>query len=116
MIFILNTFITDKRERGNRYPRIDVFKYSLYSYRNLPFKEIYIFIGLDDNYKDEKDNLSRLIYKFFKIDKSKIHVEFVRYTKQEQWKPYLISPRATALPSKTFDLVVLFLVIGLGQQ
>jgi hypothetical protein len=86
MLLILNAFITNIRNRSNRYPRIDVFKYALYSYRNIKFKEVYFFIKLDDNYLEQTDNLLNFIYSVFSyLDKKDIHVTFNRLSIQSEW-------------------------------
>ena len=86
MMLILNTFITDNRGRGNRYPRLDVFKYAINSYRNICFSEVFLYIKLDDNYLDAKDDLLALFYKIFaNTSKENIHIEFDRLYKQPQW-------------------------------
>lgn len=90
MLLIFNTFITNDRPRGNRYPRMDIFKYVIYSYRNIIFKRIYLFIKLDDNYIHQKDSLLQFIHlNFSYLDKSNIYVEFDRLCIQNQWNPLI---------------------------
>jgi hypothetical protein len=90
MLLIFNAFITEKRARVNRYPRMDIFKYVLYSYRNIVFKRIYFFIKLDDNYEEQKKHLLHFIHDNFSyLDKSNIYVEFDRLCTQQQWNPLI---------------------------
>ena len=90
MILIFNAFITNSRPRGNRYPRIDIFKYALYSYRNIPFSEIYMHILLDNEFLDRKDHIQEYIYATFsRLERQHIHLEFTRYTTQGQWIPLI---------------------------
>ena len=90
MIFILSCFITNQR-RQNRYSRMDVFKYMLYSYRELPFTDIYLFILLDNEFKNQQNELVNYIYNnFSNLNKDKIHVTFDRYYQQSKWTPFMI--------------------------
>jgi len=69
---------------------MDIFKYVIYSYRNIIFKRIYLFIKLDDNYIDQKDSLLQFIHlNFSYLDKSHIYVEFDRLCIQNQWTPLI---------------------------
>jgi len=87
MILIINAFITDSRWRGNRYPRIDVFKYTISSYKKIIFSDVYLFIQLDDNYVSHKDNLILFFYEqFINTQRDRIHIVFERLYTQEQWK------------------------------
>ena len=67
MILLLSCFVTNHRLAGvNRYNRLDIFKYMLYSYRNIPFSNIYLFIKLDDEFKNYEEDLIHFIYKNYK--------------------------------------------------
>jgi len=90
MLLIFNTFITEQRARVNRYPRMNIFKYVVYSYRNIIFKRIYFFIKLDDNYENQRDNILNFIHHTFSyLDKSNIYIEFDRLCIQHQWNPLI---------------------------
>jgi len=92
MILLFTTFLTSKRMNNvpNYFPRYDVFKYMLYSYRNIPFSEIYLFILLDDEFSEKKDELTNYIYETFSnLTNDKIHITYDRYTRQEQWIPFI---------------------------
>jgi hypothetical protein len=92
MILLLSVFVTNKRINGqtNRYCRYEIFKYCLYSYRNINFSDIYLFILLDDEFINNKESLTNFIYNnFSNIDKSKINIVFDRYYKQCQWIPVI---------------------------
>lgn len=86
MILLLSTFITNKRP-SNRYSRLDVFKYTLYSYRLLPFTHIYLYILLDNEFIQFREDLNNYIHDIFKG--KKINIEFNRYTSQELWTPII---------------------------
>jgi hypothetical protein len=92
MILVLSCFITNNRiSSENRYDRLDVFKYTLKSYKILPFEELFFFILLDGTFIQRKDELEKFIYSTFNnIDVSKIHLEFNRYTTQNEWTPFFI--------------------------
>ena len=88
MILLLNTFITEKRQNHlNRYSRFDIFKYTLYSYRNIPFTHIYLFIKLDNEYIHKENELSTYIYSIFTTENIHIHIIYDRYDQQIQWLP-----------------------------
>ena len=91
MIFLLNCFVTNQRPAYlNRYDRYQIFKYMLYSYRDLPFTDMYIFIKLDTEYNHLQAETSYYIYKTFQsISKDNIHITYERYTKQEQWTAFI---------------------------
>ena len=91
MILLLSCFVTNHRLAGvNRYNRFDIFKYMLYSYRNIPFSNIYLFIKLDDEFKNYEEDLIHFIYKnFSKLSAETINITFDRYTQQQQWIPVI---------------------------
>lgn len=92
MILLFTTFLTSKRLNNapNYFPRYDVFKYMLYSYRNIPFSEIYLFILLDHEYLEKKEELTNYIYETFSnLTNDKIHIVHDRYTQQEPWIPFI---------------------------
>ena len=89
MILVVSTFVTNQRNH-NRYSRLDVFKYMLYSYKDIPFSEIYLFILLDNEFINNKNDLTKYIYSIFsKLDVNKIHITHDRYTQQLQWIPFI---------------------------
>jgi len=53
----MSCFITNKRH-NNRYDRLEVFKYTLHSYKNIQFEELFFFILLDAEYNCEINNLN----------------------------------------------------------
>ena len=61
MILLLSSFVTNQRG-NNRYSRIDIFKYMLYSYKDIPFSEIYLFILLDNEFITHQNGLTNYIY------------------------------------------------------
>ena len=81
MILIISSFIQYKNYQ--KYTRLDVFKYALQSYKNIPFKEIFLFIKLDEEYKKFKNDLDNYIYKNFKD--IKVNIVHDRFTNQEPW-------------------------------
>jgi len=89
MILVLSTFLTNQRH-VNRYSRYDIFKYMLYSYKNISFSEIYLFILFDNEFICKKEDMTNFIYKnFSNLDFDKIHITYDRYYKQEQWIPFI---------------------------
>jgi hypothetical protein len=89
MILLLSSFITNKRGI-NRFSRFDIFKYTLYSYRNLPFTELYLFILLDDEFIKLKNDLNDFIFNIFKnISHDKIHIVWNRFSEQKEWIPII---------------------------
>jgi hypothetical protein len=69
---------------------MDVFKYMLYSYRELPFTDIYLFILLDNEFKNQQNELENYIYNnFSNLNKHKIHITFDRYYQQSKWIPFM---------------------------
>lgn len=102
MILILSTFVTNDRrsfpyEKSKicNYSRIDIFKYMLKSYKNLPFKEVYLFIKLDNEfisqgqYFYDNDITEYLYNNFSNLSKNKIHIVLDRYTNQTRWIPFI---------------------------
>ena len=86
MILIVSVFVTNQRpDHQNRYPRIDIFKYMLYSYSKIEFTDCYFFIQLDDEFMKEKEELNKYITQLFK----KNTILFERYTKQVEWVPFI---------------------------
>ena len=89
MILIISSFITNKRKK-NRYSRYDIFKYMLFSYKNIPFSEIYLFILLDNEFIYKKEELTDYIYKnFSNLNFDKIHITLDRYYQQKKWIPFI---------------------------
>jgi len=91
MIFLLNCFITEQRpSHFNRYPRIDIFKYTLNSYKNIPFTHMYFFVLLDREYVNQENELTSYIYSTFSnIEKSNIYITYNRITQQLEWIPII---------------------------
>jgi hypothetical protein len=96
MILLLSVLLTNTRFEHTlrfyptRYSRIDIFKYTLKSYKNLPFTDLYFFIKLDECFKNEEFNLQNYIFEIFShIPVEKIKITFDRYTLQEQWIPII---------------------------
>jgi hypothetical protein len=91
MIFLLNCFVTNQRPAYlNRYDRYQIFKYMLYSYRHLPFTDMYLFIKLDTEYNGLQEETSDYIYNLFHhLSRDNIHITYERYTKQEQWVSFI---------------------------
>ena len=89
MILLMSCFITNQRAH-NRYSRFDIFKYTLYSYKDIPFSEIYLFILLDNEFIHNQENLTNYIYSTFsKLEQNKIHITYDRYYQQVQWVPLI---------------------------
>jgi len=90
MILLLSCFITNERLRKlankTRYSRLDIFKYTLFSYKDIPFTELYLFILLDSEFKGKEDSLTEFIHSTFSgLNTDKIHIVYDRYCQQNQW-------------------------------
>lgn len=92
MDLLFSCFITNKRSL-NRYDRLDVFKYTLATYKQIEFEKIYLFIELDEEFSNRKNELEDFIY--FCFDKRKVYLEYRRILNVKDWKPIFdkISPR-----------------------
>jgi hypothetical protein len=89
MILIFSSFITNQRS-NNRYSRYDIFKYTLDSYKDIPFTDIYLFILLDNEFKHLEYSLTDYIYTTFsRLSKDKINITYDRYVRQSQWLPFI---------------------------
>lgn len=88
MILILSCFITHDRE-NNRYNRLDIFKYTLNSYRNIKFRSVYIFVKLDSEFLYRKEELYRFINDTF--SKSEVYIDDNRYETQYEWAIFMNS-------------------------
>lgn len=84
MILILSCFITHDRG-NNRYNRLDIFKYTLNNYRNIKFNSVYIFVKLDSEFLDRKEELYTFINDTF--SNSEIIINDIRY---ETHKVYFV--------------------------
>ncbi|MDB5038994.1 MAG: hypothetical protein JWQ35_2522 [Bacteriovoracaceae bacterium] len=89
MILFLNVFITDKRmspiSRGlavHAYDRLDVFKYTLASYAEIPWEHVIILCELDEPYRDRKNELEAYVHQLFKNP----DLRFERITHHRDWK------------------------------
>jgi len=70
--------------------RLEIFKYMLSSYKNIPFTDIYIYILLHPQYEKHKGELVTHIYDIFShIDSSKITIVHDRFTTQLKWYPVI---------------------------
>lgn len=83
MILVMSVFITHQRA-VNRYSRYEIFKYTLASYKVLPITEYYFFILLDHDFLHVKEELEAYLNTF-----GNVHITWDRYTKQEQWIPFI---------------------------
>ena len=89
MILLISVFLTDQRP-NNRYDRYEIFKYTLFSYRNINFSNIYILVELDEIYKNKKDELSNFIYNNFNIPNNNIYINYdKRFDNQNEWKTFM---------------------------
>jgi len=86
MILVESVFITNKRLRGNRYPRIDVFKWVLKTYKKLKFEKAYFFIKLDKEYSDRREEIREHVLSCFSCP---VEIEFERWTRQDEWRPFM---------------------------
>lgn len=88
MILILSCFITHDRP-NNRYNRFDIFKFTLNSYRNINFTSVYIFVKLDTEFLNRKDELYTFIHNTF--TNSEVFIDDTRYETQNEWTIFMNS-------------------------
>lgn len=90
MILLVSTFVTDQRP-VNRYSRIDILKYMLKSYAQIPFTEAYFQIELDQNYKTQESALTQYITELFqpRLSVDRIHFSHKRFDAQSEWEPFI---------------------------
>lgn len=85
MDLLLSVFITHQRATiQNRYNRLDIFKYTLESYSQIKWDNIYLFIELDTEFLERKYELEQYINTIFKS--TNINLKFYRITKQKIWQ------------------------------
>jgi len=89
MNLLLSLFITHQRDsKYNRYNRLDIFKYTLESYSQIKWDNIYLFIELDTEFLERKHELEEHIYKIFKCDNISLH--FYRIIEQHIWQQFFL--------------------------
>jgi len=84
MDLLLSTFITNKRSRGNRYSRLQVFRHAMRSYFDLPIHGFYLFIQLDEEFSSQRQNLENELTS--SLGSRLQHLEFTRILTQARWK------------------------------
>ena len=92
MFLVMSCFITHQRNPGpnnigNRYNRLDVFKYVLKTYSKVNFEHVYLYVGLDTEFLNRKDELEEFVYNIFGKDKALL--EFRRFLQQNEWGPLM---------------------------
>ena len=89
MILVESVFITDVRctPGENRYPRYDIFKWTLSTYKKLKFEKMYFFIKLDTNFENRKEDITAHIHECF--PGIPIEIQFTRWTLQDEWRPFM---------------------------
>ena len=89
MDLFVSTFITEKRgAENNRYPRIDIFNYTLQTYSRMPIDRAFFFLTIDDEHKASIPRLNRTIHYLFagKL----VHLQWSRLgKKQEEYVPWI---------------------------
>ena len=89
MDLLLSVFITHKRaSKDNRYNRLDIFKYTLESYSQIKWDNIYLFIELDTEFLERKYELEEHIYNIFKGNN--IFLNDYQITKQYLWQNFFM--------------------------
>jgi hypothetical protein len=91
---LLSVFITHKRAEtpwnvGNRYNRLDVFKYTLESYARMKWDRVYLFVELDTDIVYRADELRNHVISLFGTEG--VHLQFTRFTKQSEWRTFFAS-------------------------
>jgi hypothetical protein len=85
---LLSVFITHARANvpwnvGNRYNRLDVFKYTLESYARMKWDRVYLFVELDTDLLSRADEVKDHVVKLFGT--RDVHLQFNRFTRQPEW-------------------------------
>ena len=88
MYLLLNVFITHDRAH-NIENRFDIFKYTLASYSVISWEKIFLFVKLDDEFVDRREELDQYIRLLF--DPSITDLRWERYTTQVEWRPIIES-------------------------
>jgi hypothetical protein len=86
MILVISCFITHKRP-VNRYDRLDIFKHTLKSYSKINWKNVYLFIKLDWEFRSRRGELKEFINTVF--HGVSVQIEWTRYEKQGEWKSFI---------------------------
>lgn len=95
MILLMSVFVrpaipTIYRSDTQGYSKLEILKYTIKSYKRLPFTDLYFYISLQDVYKSEIESLKEFIYSTFShIDANKIHITDTVYTSQSEWAPVI---------------------------
>jgi hypothetical protein len=61
----------------------------LYTYKDIPFTEIYLFILLDNEFNNQEQMTNYIYTTFSNLDQDKIHITYDRYYQQVKWKPFI---------------------------
>jgi hypothetical protein len=85
---LLSVFITSQRANvpwnlGNRYDRLDVFKYTLKSYSRMKWDTVNLFVELDTEFIPRANELCLYVIELFGTDN--VRLQFNRFTKQHEW-------------------------------
>lgn len=87
LILVMSCFITHQRDRPNRFNRFDVFKYTLQSYSKIQFTHVYLYIKLDEEFKNRADELKTYATTLF-ANKS---IEFNRFENQYELGKFIFN-------------------------
>jgi len=101
---LMSVFITSQRANvpwnvGNRYDRLDVFKYTLESYSRIKWDSVILFVELDTEFIPRANELCLHVVKLFGT--RNVTLQFYRFTRQHEWRSFF----ATAYPSSEDRLV-----------
>jgi hypothetical protein len=84
MIHVFTFYVTEQRVH-NRFPRYDIFKYMLRSYKDTVATSVYFFVELENGmYAETKETILEV---FAKIPAENIHITWERPVTQEGWTP-----------------------------
>ena len=82
---LMSAYITDVRARAkNRFPRLSIFRYTLYSYSRLPLDRVHLFIKLEEKWKPLQLELGKEIHTLF--GRRLQTLEWDRLVSQQSWR------------------------------
>jgi hypothetical protein len=86
MILLMSSFITHDRP-SNRHNRLDVLMMTLKSYSRLTWREVHLYLKLDEEFRPFQDELEQFVRKVF-LD-TEVKIVWERFERQEDWQPVI---------------------------
>lgn len=86
MILLMSSFVTHDRP-SNRHNRLDILMMTLKSYSALPWKQVHLYLKLDQEFLPYRDELQEFIEAIF--SESKLFISWNRLEYQAEWVPVI---------------------------